>query len=395
MHIAVLSNTAWYIHNFRLNLMRALAEMGHHVLAVSPTDEYVGSLEASGFRHREWRLKNSGINPAAELGAIWRLYKILKSEKIDVLLAYTPKGNIYGAFAARLSGAAVVNNVSGLGRAFIKQGPLSLLVKLLYKLAFHRSVKIFFQNEEDMKLFIEQNIVNGAKVLRLPGSGVDVRRFMPRDDGQTDHIAAGSSAMIFLLIARMLWDKGVGIFVEAARTVKEKYPACRFQLLGFLGVDNPASISSEQIDLWEKEGIIEYLGAAKDVVPLVQLADCVVLPSYYREGVPRALLEAASMTKPIITTDMPGCRDAVDDEVTGYICRVKDSADLAVKMIKMVELPGKVRQEMGRQGRLKMEKEFDEQIVIDRYLTVLAEIGVTAGRDINGNLISNIKRLTP
>jgi glycosyltransferase involved in cell wall biosynthesis len=153
--------------------------------------------------------------------------------------------------------------------------------------------------------------------------------------------------------------------------VKSRYPTTRFQVLGFLGVDNPAAISRKQVTEWEREGVVEYLGSVNDVTSVVSAADCVVLPSYYREGVPRTLLEAAAMAKPIITTDAPGCRDTVQDRSTGFLCRTKDSADLAEKMFRLIELPVESRLEMGRLARGKMEREFDESIVIGRYLAVV------------------------
>ncbi len=369
MRIAVLSNTAWYLYNFRLNLMHALKEEGHEIIGVSPLDPYIERLEAAGVPHREWRLKGASINPFTEVLAIWRLYTILRREKIDTVLAYTPKGNIYGAFAARMAGAKIVNNVSGLGRTFIKQGLLTALMKRLYRTTLRWSSYTFFQNNDDMSLFLEQHIVEEGKAERLPGSGVDVRRFVTESRPRLN-----SESVVFLLIARMLWDKGVGEFVAAAREVKKLYPASTFKLLGFVGTDNPAAIPSEQIESWENEGEIEYLGATDDVRPVIQEADCVVLPSY-REGVPRTLLEAASMGKPIITTDATGCRDAIDDGVTGFLCRPRDPLDLADKMLRMIRLTPLERADMGSLGRRKMEAEFDERIVIGRYLDIIQDLG--------------------
>lgn len=367
MRIVVLANTAWYLYNFRLNLIRALKEEGHEVIAVSPTDPYIKRLEAAEVSHRDWRLKGSGVNPFAEVLAIWRLYRVLRSEETDLVLAYTPKGNIYGAFAANMTGAKIINNVSGLGRTFIKKSLLTSLVKRLYRTTFHLSSYIFFQNREDMSLFLEEHIIEPQNVERLPGSGVDLKRFVASKDARA---GCNGEDIVFLVIGRMLWDKGIGEFVAAAREVKKIHANARFKLLGFVGADNPAAIPSEQIGLWEEEGIIEYLGETEDVIPIIQDADCVVLPSY-REGVPRALLEAASMAKPIITTDAPGCRDTVDEGSTGFLCRVKDSSDLADKMLQMMRLTAEERAEMGMRGRRKMESEFDERIVIGRYLEVI------------------------
>lgn len=368
MRIVVLANTAWYLHNFRSNLMRALQDAEYEVIAVSPHDEYVMCLAAAGFTHREWKVKGAGVNPLKELFAIYRLYSLLREVRADVVLSFTPKCNIYGGIAARLTKTRIINNVSGLGRAFIENTPLTSFVIFLYKVVFRWPVKVFFQNEEDQQQFISRRIVAPPIVERLPGSGVDLQKFIPsRERG----LPSGEGGMVFLLVARLLWDKGIGEYVEAARMVRSRYPTTRFQLLGFLGIANPAAISRKQVVAWEREGIVEYLGSVDDVTSVVSAADCVVLPSYYREGVPRTLLEAAAMAKPIITTDAPGCRDTVQDRLTGYLCRAKDPADLAEKMFRLIESPVETRLEMGRLGRKKMEKEFDERIVIGRYLAVV------------------------
>ena len=183
----------------------------------------------------------------------------------------------------------------------------------------------------------------------------------------------GNRPFCFLLVARLLWDKGVGEYVEAARMVRRKYPMAKFQLLGFLDVKNPTAVSNTQMVDWVEEGVVEYLGVADDVKPYLVAADCVVLPSY-REGVPRSLLEAAAIGRLIVTTDAVGCRDAVDDGVNGLLCRVGDASDLAEKLLCMIAMPPEERELMGQAGRRKMEFEFDEKIVIRRYLEVIREL---------------------
>ncbi len=330
----------------------------------------------------------------SELATVYSLYRVFRREKIEAVLSYTPKGNIYGAFAAMPIGIPTIANISGLGKVFVRRGLLTVLVKGLYWLAFRRTVWVFFQNREDMELFAHLSLVPASKIERIPGSGVDVRRFSPFEvdelsdiqvnncrtqDAQSvqpfrKSIYAGDQPFVFLLIARMLWDKGIGEYVKAARRVLSLYPSVRLQLLGFLDVDNPSAIPRERIDAWVNEGVVEYLGSTDDVVPVIRDADCVVLPSYYREGVPRTLLESASMAKPLITTDTPGCRDAVEDGVTGFLCKAKNVEDLAEKMIQMIELPKEDRHVMGLRAREKMLREFNERIVIERYLDVVSRI---------------------
>ena len=383
MRIAVFANTSWYLYNFRLNLMQAFIAAGHEVVAVGPPDDYVNKLITAGIRHRAIPLAGASVNPLRELHTVWALHRIFRNDDIDVMLSYTPKGNIYGAMAAAMNGLPTVPNVSGLGRVFIRRSPLTWLVKQLYRFTFARAARVFFQNREDLELFVRIGLVSAGKSERLPGSGVDLARFAPVQQAAHNPVLlpqvkegwlAGSERLVFLLVARLLWDKGVGEYVEAARKVRQKYPAAEFRLLGFLDVQNPSAIPRAQVEAWVEEGVVNYLGSTDDVLPFLHDADCVVLPSYYREGCPRTLLEAAALAKPIITTDAPGCRDTVDDGVTGFLCRLRDADDLANKMLRMIEMGRDDFEAMGQRGREKMKREFDERIVINRYLDVVGEI---------------------
>jgi glycosyltransferase involved in cell wall biosynthesis len=313
-----------------------------------------------------------GTSPAGDLLLLLRFIRLLKHERPAVYLGYTVKPNIYGSLAAELLRIPVINNIAGLGIVFVKHGLLTRFVKSLYRRSLSGSRKVFFQNRDDLAHFIEAGLVRPQSTDLLPGSGVDLHKFrvapLPQigPDSRDD--------FRFLLIARMLWDKGIGEFVEAARQVKQQFPKVRFCMLGFLDVKNPAAISQEQMRQWVNEGAIEYLGSTDDVRQEIEKAHCVVLPSYYREGTPRSLLESAGMGRPIITTDAVGCREAVDDGVNGYLCKPRDATDLADKMITMLGLSDKELDEMGRQGRMKMEREFDEDLVIGKYLEAIDEI---------------------
>lgn len=370
MRVAIVSNTAWYLFNFRLNLMLALRDAGWSVVAIAPEDEWANKIRAAGFLFFGVPISGGGVNPFSEAQSILSIRSVLVSQNVDVLCSYTPKGNLYSAVAAIFTGVPFFPNISGLGRSFIKESILTSFVKVLYKSTLGRARRVFFQNQDDLELFVKLKLVARDRVERLPGSGVDLRRFTLGEPSKR----AGDKA-VFLLIARMLWDKGVGEFVEAARSVKAKYPNVRFQLLGFSGVANPSAISREKLSEWVQEGVVEYLGHSDDVRPFLSNADCVVLPSY-REGVPRTLLEAAAVGKVIVTTDAPGCRDTVIDGKSGVLCRVADSNDLAEKIQGVIELPLEARNEMGRVGRRYMEEKFDERIVLDRYLCTLKEFDV-------------------
>jgi glycosyltransferase involved in cell wall biosynthesis len=365
MKVVIALNTAWNLVNFRAGLIRALVAEGYEVLAVAPNDEYAPRLAELGCRFVALPMDNKGTHPGRDLLLFFRFLNLLRRERPDMFLGYTVKPNVYGSLAAHVLGIPVVNNIAGLGAVFIRDNWLTRLVRLLYKTALSRSRHVFFQNDEDMRLFVEQGLVASDKVSRLPGSGVDLSTFryapMQPLENRTFH---------FLLAARLLWDKGVGEYVEAARMVRRKYPTAKFQLLGFLDVQNPTTVSSAQMDDWVKEGVVEYLGVADDVKPYMAAADCVVLPSY-REGVPRSLLEAAAIGRPIVTTDAAGCRDVVEDGVNGLLCRVADAGDLADKLLRMIAMTPEDRELMGQAGRRKMELEFDEKIVIRRYLEVI------------------------
>jgi glycosyltransferase involved in cell wall biosynthesis len=362
------ANTTWFVYNFRKGLIRSLFELGYEVVVLSPRDKYVQLIEALGARHVHLQLDNLSTNPMREVGALLRMLASLRRARPMALLTYTPKINIYGSMAARTLGIPVISNLSGLGYAFVAGGWLEFVAKRLYGVALRFPRTVFFENEEDRKEFVKAGLVDPRKTKRLPGAGVDLVRFQPLPRGRD------AGRFVFLLVARLLWDKGVGQFVEAARKVKERFPQAEFRLLGFLDVQNPSAVSRAQIEQWEAEGIVRYLGATDDVKSQYAEADCVVLPSYYREGVPTTLLEAASMCIPIITTESTGCRDTVEDGVTGLLVKPRDPVDLANKMEKMLCLAPEDRRIMGQRGRSKMCREFDERIVIDTYLKAIQEI---------------------
>ena len=388
--IVIALNTAWNLVNFRAGLIRSLVAQGYEVVALAPHDEYAPRLAALGCRFVALPMDNQGTHPGHDLLLFFMFLKLLKHERSDVFLGYTVKPNVYGSLAAHVLGIPVINNIAGLGTVFIRDSWLTRLVRLLYKTALSRSRHVFFQNDEDLRLFVESGLVSPEKISRLPGSGIDLVQFSPVVDMKplfpSPSPASGRGEIRFLLVARLLWDKGVGEYVEAARIVRRQYPMTKFQLLGFLDVKNKTAVSSAEMDDWVREGVVEYLGVAEDVKPYLAAADCVVLPSY-REGVPRSLLEAAAMGKPIVTTDAVGCRDAIDDGVTGLLCRVADATDLSAKLLRMIEMSPEERVLMGLAGRRKMELEFDEKIVIDRYLRVIEGIVSSSivGSEVNAN----------
>ena len=364
--IVIACNTSWNLVNFRSGLIRALVAAGYEVIALAPQDAYSSQLARLGCRFIAVPMDNNGTHPGRDLMLLVRYIRVLRSLQPGAYLSYTVKPNIYGSMAAHWLKIPVVNNIAGLGTAFIKGGWLNRVVRRLYRAALYRSARVFFQNSDDRNLFISGGLVAAEKTDTLPGSGIDLQKFVP-------HELPAEPPVRFLLVARMLWDKGVGEFVAAARILKHRNLNVECYLLGFLDNENPVAVSAGQIDEWEQEGVVSYLGASDDVAEQVNKASCVVLPSY-REGLPRALLEAAAMARPVVATDAVGCRDVVNHGMSGYLCRLRDPEDLADKMEQIATLSPAERRAMGLRGRAKVEREFDEKIVIQRYLDTVASV---------------------
>jgi glycosyltransferase involved in cell wall biosynthesis len=365
--IIIISNTSWSLFNFRFELAKQIKENGYEVILVAPYDEYSDRLSKE-FEYHNICMNNRGVNIIEDIKTTLAFYKLYKQIKPDMALHYTIKPNIYGTVACDFLNIKTVNNIAGLGVLFIKQNFITKIAIWLYKYSQSKADKIFFQNRDDFEMFVGKGIVEKNKSDILPGSGVDTQRFLPVEHkGEAENF-------VFLFVARMLWDKGVGEYIEASKIIKDKYTNVEFQMLGFLDVNNKGSVSNEEVQEWIDAGYINYLGVSDNVREEIAKSDCIVLPSFYREGTPRVLLEGASMAKPIITTDNVGCRDVVDDGVNGYLCEVRNAKDLANKMEMMINLSLDSRIVMGKRGREKMRREFDESIIIKRYLEVITKI---------------------
>lgn len=365
--------------------MRALLASGQEVTAVAPYDEHAARIEEIGVRFLALPMDNKGTHPLRDLRLLLAFVSLFRKERPDIAISYTIKPVIYATMAARWLGIPAVSVVTGLGTVFSRENLLTKLVEWLYRVSQSDVRKIFFLNEADMQIFRRRKLTPVALMGRLPSEGIDLSHFNMIEHHQdlAGGVACDSQRPVrFLLMARMLWDKGIGEYVEAARQVRHKYPDAEFGLLGFLDVQNPTAISRSQMEEWVREGVVNYLGVTNDVRQAVAWSDCVVLPSFYGEGIPRTLLEAAAMGRSIVTTDTVGCRDVVDDGVNGYLCRSKDAVDLANKLIQIIELTPDERQAMGERGRQKVEREFDERVVIDHYLKVISSI--TANRNEQG-----------
>lgn len=365
--VALAAPNAWHVLNYRSGLIQSLQTEGYQVAVLSPPGPEVGRIRELGVEHYPVALSPRGLNPFADLGTLADYLGVLRRVRPMALLAFTAKPNIYGSIAARWCGIPTINNVSGLGLVFTRRDWLMRLVSGLYRVALRTSTKVFFQNRDDQALFEHMALVPKGRSRLLPGSGIDTARFAPAT-------TPAPEPFVFLLAARLLWQKGIAEFVEAARRIRASRPDVRFRILGIIEPASSAAVSLEQLRHWEAEGIVDYLGAVDDVRPAFAEAHCIVLPSYYREGVPRVLLEASAMAIPVITTDMPGCREAVDDGETGLICEPRSLESLTNAMMRMLALDGEGRKAMGAAGRAKMEREFEETLVHRAYLDVLGKL---------------------
>lgn len=363
--LAITLNTSWNIFNHRLGILKALEKEGFEIFAIAPKDEYSSKLP---YPFTAWNLNQRGKNPFSEFFSFFHLYRIYRKIRPDIILHYTIKPNIYGTYAANLLGIPCINNVSGLGYGFQENaGTLRNFTSRLYLNSLGKSNKIFFQNQFDMDFILKLKPQLGSISERIPGSGVDLLKFHPFEKIEGKDIT-------FLMASRLFKEKGVVEYIEAAKLIKMKYPSTRFLLLGDIYQSNDNSITREYLLQKTKEGIIEYLGMQDDVFSFMKKADCVVLPTYYREGCPKVLIEAASCGLPIIATNNVGCIDIVKDEFNGYLCEIKSIQSLFEKMEKFILLDWHEKVKLGQNGRQKVIDEFDEKTIIKKYITSINQL---------------------
>ncbi|MCI3203698.1 MULTISPECIES: glycosyltransferase family 4 protein [Pandoraea] len=361
------SNSFWSIHNFRGGPIRALLADGHPVHVVAPDDDYVPLLREMGCHVHLMPMASKGQNPLQDIALTLRLYRLYRRIRPAVCFHYTIKPNIYGAVAAHWAGIPSVSITTGMGTVFINKSLITHIVRLLYRYAFRHTLENWLLNDADFDAMVRGGLVDIRKARLLPGEGVNLDHFSlapwPEEDG----------TFRFLLIARLLRDKGVLEFVEAARTIKASMPHVRFQLLGPSDVENPTAISREQVAQWEQEELIEYLGITQEVRPFIAQAHCIVLPSY-REGLSRTLLEAGAMGRPVITTDVQGCREVVDEASSGWVVPAQNASALGARMALVAKMPSCELAAVGGAGRAKVAQNFDERLVIAEYFRILGEV---------------------
>ena len=352
MKILLFANTDWYLYNYRLLLADALRKAGHEVLLLSPAGIFSSKILAAGFRWQAFELSRSGVNPIHEISAIIRLAHLYRLEKPDLVHHFTSKCVLYGSVAARLAGVKqVVNAITGMGYVFTRKNIFTYVIKpfvtLFYKTALKNS-KVIFQNQRDMDFFVQMRLAKSEQCVLIPGSGVDLNRFKPLPISKVDRLV--------VLPARMLWDKGIGEFVDASQLVKLSGVKARFVLVGAPDEGNPTSIPEPQLIAWQESGFVEWWGWKEDMANVYQQATIVCLPSY-REGLAKSLIEAASCGCPLIASDIPGCREVIENGRNGLLVPPHDPQLLSKAIIQLLS---------DKDRLLKMGKE-SRQIAIDQF----------------------------
>lgn len=367
--IALVSNTSWSIYNFRLGLIRHLKKCGFKVVVIAPKDAFTAKLIEEGISFSQINISNYGTNPLQELKTMRNLYRAYSRIKPDLIFHFTIKPNIYGGIAAAISRIPSILVTTGMGSLFAFKNILVRWITLiLYRFAALLSKEVWFLNESDEKIFIDKKIVSPSKSRILPSEGINTDWFKVRKPKNYN------DPITLMFAGRLLYDKGVQQFIDAARIIKKKYPFVQFQLLGFVDQSNPNSVPYQKIEEWQKAKIIKYLGETTDVRPFLDQATCLVFPSFYREGVSRILMEAAAMETPIITTDNVGCREVVDHNKNGFIIPTKNVQSLVEAIEEFISMEPQDRMVMGKLGRKKVLKEFDEKIILKEYEKTIGRV---------------------
>lgn len=359
--VLILVNHEVVIYNFRKELVECLLEDGFEVYISCPYGERIEELKKMGCKYLEASIARHGTNVVEELKLLLYYCKILRQVKPDVVLSYTIKPNIYGGMASRLLHIPYIANITGLGTAVENKGIMQQVTVLLYKIAFKKINCIFFQNEDNKQFFINKKIATDKHRL-IPGSGVNLRHFHVLEYPPDNTIE-------FVFISRIMKEKGIDQYLEAAKYIRKKYPQTRFHILGFC-----EEAYEDKLTELQDKGIIEYHGMQKDVRVFLAKTHCTIHPTYYPEGMSNVLLESAASGRPIITTNRSGCREVVDNGETGYIIDQKDTKKLIESIEKFLGLNHEEKKKMGIMGRIKAEKQFNRDIVVDTYMSEISDL---------------------
>ncbi|MBY6186838.1 glycosyltransferase family 4 protein [Marinobacter hydrocarbonoclasticus] len=376
-HILIVSNTSWFVYNFFLSSVTEFLKNGNRVTILAPEDNTSNKLKNFGCGFAAVEIDRSGMDFRKEVKTLYHFFKVMKKLRPDCVLNFTAKVNIYSTLAATSLRIPVVNSVAGLGQIFLEGGFKSMIGKGMLRISQPLAQHTVFQNRQDLNTYIKHHLVRPEKTSKTNGIGIQLGHFQPVE-------APDDGVVRFVVVSRMIFSKGIAEFVKAAEKVRAHYalkkeagfqvPEVEFALLGFSDPGNPQAISEEQLEEWHNQRLVNYLGSTDNVFDVVKKYDCVVLPSYYREGVPQCLIEAAAMAKPIITTDNPGCRDTVEHGKTGLLVQPRDVADLAGAMITLIELGHKQRLVMGSKARRMAAKDFCHLRVAQHYLDKIEQV---------------------
>lgn len=372
--VLLFANTEWYLYNFRRSLAAALRDAGFELILVSPPGPYGAKLQELGFRWLPAPMERRSVNPLRELRLLGWLVQLMRRERFALVHSFTIKSAVYGSLAARLANVpARLNAVAGMGYVFsspdVRAKTLRPIVRALLKVAFNgTNARLILQNPDDVAFFKRTGLVEPEQIRLIPGSGVDCTCFQPLRAGRP-----AEAPLRLLLAARLLWDKGLAEYVEAARMLRKQGRKLRFLLAGTPDPGNPAAVPEKTLHTWVSEGLVEWLGHVDDMAALLPEVDVAILPTAYGEGLPRFLIEAAACGLPLITTDAPGCREVVVDGIDGLLVPVRNSAALAAAIARLQDNPELARN-LGRAAREKALSQFDERIVIDRTLAVYREL---------------------
>lgn len=361
--IIIIINSLWNLFNFRKNLLKNLIKKNYDISIIAPfdyTNENILKLGCRIIKHDFYKRKTNII---LEIYSLLKLGIILYKEKPDLCLSFTIKPNIYGSLMCRVLKIPIINNITGIGYFAEKGIFLRYIILSLYKISFKGLNFIFFQNNEDLNYFRVNIIKNKKNFDVLPGSGIDLVKF--NRNGESFY--GKKVKTTFLLASRLLWAKGLKEFYSAAILIKKKYPEVQFNILGSLEGESSDAVDLKILSKWESENVIRYLGFTDNIKKYLIKTHCLILPTFYNEGTPKVILEASALKVPVITTNIKGCKNAVKNNVTGFLCKPKDYYDLYLKIEKFIKLTYEEKIEMGRNARVKMEKYYNENIVIKKY----------------------------
>lgn len=368
--VVITCNTSWGILNYRSNLINAIQKNGYSVVTIAPFDEYTSELEKLGCTHINFDIDSNSRNPLKDLLSMLGYIKLYKNLKPAVILNFTAKPNIFSTLACSFCGLPSINNISGLGYGFIHETLVTKVLRFLYKISLRKANYIFLQNPDDYQYFLDLKIIKSSNSQVLPGSGVNLERFRKC---QIPDLKNGQ--FVFLLVSRMMYSKGIKALYKAAQKLySQGYTNFQVHLLGDQGTNDKDAIPNSVLQDWCREPYMNYLGKTDDVAPYLENAHCVILPSYYKEGTPRSLLEGLAVGRPIITTDTVGCKETVTDGINGFVIPPKNAVMLADRMEAMLSISQEELQKMGDASREKAVSKFNEEIVIDAYLKKINQI---------------------